>query len=165
MQQRLRRHSPSPENFHRFVHDLSKLSLRSVPSSPNSATFSEDSIDTAMTDAPSDGPSDEGFHEEWPPFSPRDLMRFMTEEECTGIINIRNRRLSLTTMIAFIKDWTCSLSHQSVAEIYSHCAQRIHKDMIRVFHQNIPRAVGANFERIYLRSLNMKFYHTSTSET
>lgn len=37
-----------------------------------------------MTDAPSDGPSDEGFHEEWPPFGPRDLMRFMTEEECTG---------------------------------------------------------------------------------
>ena len=92
MQQRPRQYSPSPQNFHRFVHDLSKLSLHSLPSSPISAAFSEDSVDTTMTDAPSDGPSDEGFHEDWPPFSPRDLMSFMTQEECTGITNFFNGR-------------------------------------------------------------------------
>jgi hypothetical protein len=39
-----------------------------------------------MADRYEDGFPDEGFHEEWPPFGPRDLMAFMTNQQSTGIL-------------------------------------------------------------------------------
>lgn len=37
-----------------------------------------------------DDASDEGFGEEWPPFSPKELMGFMTNEQATSTIYLSN---------------------------------------------------------------------------
>lgn len=77
-----RRHSPP--NYPQLVTFLNKLSLN--PLHPVNTQFLSAEIldDPEMNIASFEGPPDEGFHEEWPPFRPSDLMEFMTFDQCTS---------------------------------------------------------------------------------
>jgi hypothetical protein len=84
------RRRPSPRNYPQLVNFLSKFSflplLSSATSASLSANSSEDSDMPDMCDTAEVVP-DEGFHEEWPPFTPRDLMGFMSEDQSIGIVS------------------------------------------------------------------------------
>ena len=58
-----------------FLHKLKLASDASSWGTPN---------DSITADASVDNPSSEGFHEDWPPFGPRDLMAFMSEKVSVG---------------------------------------------------------------------------------
>jgi hypothetical protein len=77
-----------------------------------------------------DDSSDEGFGEEWPPFSPKELMSFMTNEQATSTINMS--KLILITE-DFIKAWTDVLPTEYAADIHKNISPRLHKDFVRVF--------------------------------
>jgi hypothetical protein len=62
---------------------LSKLSLPPRNLHKSHSTSSGDTKnDIMVAESCEDGPPDEGFHEEWPPFGPSDLMQFMTYKQC-----------------------------------------------------------------------------------
>ena len=77
-------HSPlsSPELLDFF----NRLNLDSSnPSIPHHQPDDNLTGSIPMISMNSDGPLDEGFHEEWPPFRPSDLMQFMSVDQSTGI--------------------------------------------------------------------------------
>jgi hypothetical protein len=66
---------------------LTKLSLPTQSLSKRRFVSPGDTKDDIiMTEGCEDGPPDEGFHEEWPPFRPSDLMQFMTYKQCMSIV-------------------------------------------------------------------------------
>lgn len=66
---------------------LTKLSLPPQKlSKPHSTSPADTKDEIVMTETCEDGLIDEGFHEEWPPFGPSDLMQFMTYKQCLSII-------------------------------------------------------------------------------
>jgi hypothetical protein len=78
-----RRGSPSNHRLGAFLHKI-QLAFDTSASSPQSSSSSRISSSTTLSNGYEDGPPDEGFHEEWPPFGPRDLMAFMSNKESTG---------------------------------------------------------------------------------
>jgi hypothetical protein len=69
--------------FRKFIARLSPNPP--CPEIPNlKSSKNDDTNDYEEMCVDSDDKSDEGFHEEWPPFSPKDLMSFMTIEQATS---------------------------------------------------------------------------------
>jgi hypothetical protein len=87
----------SPPKYTQLVSFLNKLNISSLQTF-NSATsqpiprdsFHEPSsphLHSRVEMTAVDGILDEGFHEEWPPFSPSDLMGLMSPEQSTGMLS------------------------------------------------------------------------------
>jgi hypothetical protein len=83
------RRGPSP-NGHKLTDFINKLSVHCGDISPTTSfpTGNDSSeFDRPATWATTCGPEDEGFHEEWPPFTPKDLHKLMSLEQASGIVS------------------------------------------------------------------------------
>jgi hypothetical protein len=154
----------SPPNYPQLVTFLNKLNLNPLQSL-NSGLMSSENLEepSSYNITTFDGPPDEGFHEEWPPFRPSDLMEFMSSDQSTGEASLWLRILEHTDRLAFIKEWLLRLPTSSVADIAKYIYPRLHKDFIRV--PTRPFLITNAHRRIFRMNSDMKFFRTLTLQT